>query len=85
MALVMLMEMSQLPPAGMLAAARVTLLVVWVSDNAAPSQVLDGACVTVRPAAGDTVMPDWVSAKPLEFVNVSTSVADAFAATLAGE
>ena len=81
-----LMETSQLPLAGIFAPDSTTLLDVLVSDNAAPLQVLEGACEpNVRPAGTDTVIPDCVKAKGLLLVNVTTSMVEAFAATLAGE
>jgi len=65
-ALCTLKEISQLSLAGILAADRLTLLVVLVSVSDAPPQVLDGAGVpTVRFAGKDTVIPDCVNAKPL--------------------
>lgn len=85
-ALSTLKEISQLPPAGIFAVESVTLLVVLVSVNDAPPQLLDGAGVpTVRLAGKDTVIPDCVSAKPLVLPRVTTSEAVAFAATLSGE
>src|ERR1700722_14399982 len=63
-----------------------TLLDVLVSDNAAPLQVLAGACEpNVSPAGTDTVIPDWVNANGLLLLRFTTSMAGAFAATLAGE
>jgi len=85
-ALVTPKETSQLPLAGIFAADSVTLLDVPVSDNAPPLQVLAGACEpNTRPAGTDTVIPDCVNAKGLLLVNVTTSMVEAFAATLAGE
>jgi hypothetical protein len=64
----------------------VTLLGVLVSDNAPPLQVLAGACEpNIRPAGTVTVIPDCVKAKGLVLVNDTTSMVEAFAATLAGE
>lgn len=81
-----LSEISQLPLAGIFAADSVTLLVVLVRVSDAPLQVLDGACEpTVRLAGKDMVIPDCVSANPLVLPKVTTSMAGAFAATLAGE
>ena len=40
---------------------------------------------SVTSAGKDTVIPDWVSAKPLALLKVTTSMAGTFAATLAGE
>jgi hypothetical protein len=49
----------QLPLAGMLAAASVTLLLVLVTDTAAPPQELEGISVPrVRPEGIVKVMPD---------------------------
>ena len=79
-------ERSQLPLAGMFAPDRVTLPAVLVSANAAPLQVLAGAGEpSVKLAGSDTVIPDWVKAKALELPRVTTSMAVAFVATLAGE
>ena len=79
-------ETTQLPLAGIFAPANVTLLDALVSDNAPPLQVLAGACEpSVSPAGTETVIPDCVNAKGLLLVNVTTSMAEAFAATVAGE
>jgi hypothetical protein len=81
-----LTETLQLPLAGIFAPDSTTLLEVLVSDNAAPLQVLDGACEpNVRPAGTGKVMADCVNAKGLLLVKVTTSMAGAFAATLSGE
>jgi hypothetical protein len=81
-----LKETLQLPLAGIFPPDSTTLLEVLVSDNAAPLQVLEGACEpNVRPAGTGTVIADCVSAKGLLLVKVTTSVAGAFAATLSGE
>ena len=86
MALFTFNEILQLPLAGILAPAKVTLLIVLVSDNAVPAQVLEGAGVsTVTLAGNENVMPDWVSAKRLVLVKFKTSPAGTFTATLAGE
>ncbi len=85
-ALCTLKEISQLPPAGIFAPDRVTPPAVLVSANAAPLQVLAGAGEpSVKLAGSDTVIPDWIKAKALELPKVTTSMAGAFAATLAGE
>jgi hypothetical protein len=85
-ALCTLRDRVQLPLTGIFAPDRVTLLVVLVIASAAPLQVLVGACVPSAKLVGsDTVIPDWVNAKALLLPKVSTSVAGAFAATLAGE
>jgi hypothetical protein len=86
MALFTFKEILQLALAGMLAPDSVMLLVVLVSDNAAPSHVLEGAGVpSVRLAGNEKVMPDWVSANALELVKLKVSNAGTFTATLAGE
>ena len=52
-------DMLQLPLAGMLASASVTLPVALVSVSLAPPQVLAGdGEVSVRPAGSDSVTPD---------------------------
>src|SRR5579863_7518072 len=85
-ALVTPKETSQVPLAGIFAPDSVTLLLVLLSDNPAPLQVLAAACLPkVRLAGKDTVIADWVRAKPLELLKLTTSTAGTFAATLAGE
>src|SRR5258708_27151568 len=85
-ALCTLKEISQLPPAGIFAPDRVTPPAVLVGAKAAPPQVLAGAGEpSVKLAGSDTVIPDWIKAKALELPKVTTSMAGAFAATLAGE
>jgi len=70
-------EISQLPPAGMSAAASVTLLVVLVSDSAgAAAGARPAACVPKLRAGGQRYgdCPTGSAPKPLEFENVSTNV-----------
>ena len=63
-----------------------TLPLVLLRVSAAPPQVLAGACwPKARSAGKETVIPDWVSAKPLVLSKVITSTAGTFAATVAGE
>jgi hypothetical protein len=79
-------DISQLPLAGIFAPDKDTLLLVLVSANAAPPQVLAGACEpNVKFAGSVTVIPECVSAKALVFPKVTTSTAGVLAATLAGE
>jgi len=64
----------QVPLAGMLAPLKVTVLVVFVNETAAPPQVVDGASASdpddvvamLRLAGSVSVRLDCVSAKPLE-------------------
>ncbi len=81
------MVIVQLPFAGILAAASVTLLVVLLNDLDAPPQVVAGAGMVaiVRLAGRVCVRPVWVSAKPLLLVSVMVSVAVTLGATLPGE
>src|SRR5271170_2692274 len=86
MVLITLKVMVQLLMAGMMAFASVTLLVVLVSDAAAPVQVVAAAGMAWmdRLAGSDCVSADCVKSKPLLLVNVMVSVEAALGATVAG-
>jgi hypothetical protein len=85
--LITLIVIVQLPLAGILAPASVTLFVVLVNDMDAPVQVVAGAGMVwrVRLAGSVCVKPDWVNTKPLLLLSVNVSVEAALGATLAGE
>jgi hypothetical protein len=86
-ALITLKVMVQLPLAGMLAPAMVTVLAELVKVPDAPLQVVVGAgeVCTLRLAGMVSVKPDWVKAKPFVLLKVMVSVEAAFALTLVGE
>src|SRR6266404_1024562 len=79
--------MEQLPLAGILAPARVTVLAELVNVPDAPVQVEVGAgeVWTVRLAGTAWVKPDCVKSKLLALLNVMVSVEATFSPTLAGE
>ena len=79
--------MVQLPSAEMFAPLKETAVELFVSERAAPAQVVDGAGAgaSVSPGGSATCRLDWVSAKPLAFAIVTVSVDAEFGATLAGE
>src|SRR5580704_1219768 len=79
--------MVQLPSAGMFAWARLTAVVVLVSDAAAPPQVVAAAGVAARVRFVGSVSAklDCVSAKPLVFESVMVSVETELFTVVAGE
>src|SRR5580698_10412856 len=79
--------MVQLPSAGMFAWARLTAVVVLVSDAAAPPQVVAAAGVAARVRFVGSVSAklDCVSAKPLVFESVMVSVDTELFTVVAGE
>ena len=79
--------MVQLPSAGMFAAARLTDVVVLVSEAAAPPQlvVAAGAVATLRFAGSVSAKLDCVSANPLVFESVIVRVDATLFAVVAGE
>src|SRR5882757_1982613 len=81
------MVMEQLPLAGILAPAMLTVLAELVKVPDAPLQVIVGAgdVWSARLAGTVSVKPDWVKSKPLALPKVMVSVEATFSPTLAGE
>jgi hypothetical protein len=81
------MVMEQLPLAGIMAPAMVTVLAELVNVAVAPLQVVVGAGAVWRLRFAGTVrvMPDWVKSKPLALLNVMVSAETTFSPMLAGE
>jgi hypothetical protein len=79
--------MEQLPLAGILAPARVTLLAELVRVPDAPVQLVVGAGEVwmLRLAGTVSVKLDWVSANPFVLLKVMVSVDATFSPTLVGE
>ena len=79
--------MEQLPLAGIMAPAMVTVLAALVNFADAPLQVVVGAGAVwrLRLAGTVSVKPDWVKSKPLALLKVMVSAETTFSPTLAGE